>query len=76
MIYKMDEQTEKFTLYQSLQTRGAFGLEYFSIADKHFLAVANFYDGTYQLDWNGMESSLSSFSEYLQREQVTSHFLR
>ena len=54
----MDEQTEKFALYQTLQTRGAFGLEYFSIGDKHFLAVANFYDGTYQLDsavyqWNG-----------------------
>ncbi|XP_078354450.1 uncharacterized protein LOC144639061 [Oculina patagonica] len=59
MIYKMDEQTGKFTLYQTLQTRGAFGLEYFSIADKHFLAVANKYDGTYQLDsavyqWNGL----------------------
>ena len=58
MIYKMDEQTGKLTLYQTLQTRGAFGLEYFSIAGKHFLAVANHYDGTYQLDsavfqWNG-----------------------
>ena len=58
MIYKMDEQTGKFNLYQTLQARGAFGLEYFSIADKHFLAVANYHDGTYQLDsavyqWNG-----------------------
>ena len=58
MIYKMDESTGRFTLYQTLQTRGAYGLEYFSIADKHFLAVANYYDGTYQLDsviyqWNG-----------------------
>ena len=58
MIYKMDEQTGKFTLYQTLQTRGAYGLEYFSIAGKHFLAVANHHDGTYQLDsavfqWNG-----------------------
>ena len=58
MIYKMNESTGRFTLYQTLQTRGAYGLEYFSIADKHFLAVANFYDGTYQLDsviyqWNG-----------------------
>ena len=58
MIYKMNEQTGKFTLYQTLLTRGTFGLEYFSIADKHFLAVANYYDGTYQLDstvyqWNG-----------------------
>ena len=58
MIYKMDESTGRFTLYQTLQTRGAYGLEYFSIADKHFLAVANHYDGSHQLDsviyqWNG-----------------------
>ena len=58
MIYKMDESTGKFTLYQTLKTQGAYGLEYFSIADKHFLAVANHYDGTYRLDsviyqWNG-----------------------
>ena len=58
MIYKMDERTEKLTLYQTLKTRGAFGLEYFSIGGKHFLAVANYHDGTYQLDsvvfqWNG-----------------------
>ena len=58
MIYKMKQTTGKFTLYQTLQTRGARGLEYFSIADKHFLAVANIYDGTYLLDsviyqWNG-----------------------
>ena len=58
MIYKMNEQTGKFNLYETLQTRGATGLEYFSIADKHFLAVANHYDGTYLFDsavyrWNG-----------------------
>ena len=58
MIYKMNEQTGKFKLYQTLQTRGAYGLEYFSIADKHFLAVANYYNGTYLLDsvvyqWDG-----------------------
>ena len=58
VVYKMDEPTEKFTLYQTLQTRGAYGVEYFSIADKHFLAVAHFWDGTHQLDsvvfqWNG-----------------------
>ena len=54
----MDESTEKFTFYQTLQTRSAYGVEYFSIAGKHFLAVANHWDGTYQLDsvifqWNG-----------------------
>ena len=58
MIYKMDKSTGRLSLYQTLQTRGAYGLEYFSIANKHFLAVANHYDGTYRLDstvyqWNG-----------------------
>ena len=58
VVYKMDEPSEKFTLYQTLQTRGAHGVEYFSIADKHFLAVAYHWDGTYQPDsvvfqWNG-----------------------
>ena len=58
VVYKMDESTEKFTFYQTLQTRSAYGVEYFSIAGKHFLAVANHWDGTYQLDsvifqWNG-----------------------
>lgn len=58
MIYKMGESTGRFTLYQTLQTRGAYDVEYFSIADKHFLAVANHHDGTNLLDsviyqWNG-----------------------
>ena len=58
MIYKMDKSTGRLSLYQTLQTRGAYDLEYFSIANKHFLAVANLYDGTYRLDssvyqWNG-----------------------
>ena len=54
----MDKSTGRLSLYQSLQTKGAYDLEYFSIANKHFLAVANHYDGTYRLDstvyqWNG-----------------------
>jgi len=58
MIYKMNEQTGNLNLYHTLQTRGAVALEYFSIASKHFLAVANYYDGSHQIDsavyqWNG-----------------------
>ena len=58
MIYKMKESTGRFTLYQTLQTRGAHNLEYFSIADKQFLAVAYQFDGTYLQNsviyqWNG-----------------------
>ena len=58
MIYKMKESTGRFTLYETLQTRGALGVEYFSIAERHFLAVAYHWEGTYQLEsvifqWNG-----------------------
>ena len=73
MVYTMDESTGRFTLYQTLQTRGAHDLEYFSIFDKHFLAVANHYDGTYQLD---SESCVSSFRKYPQKVPATSHFSR
>ena len=57
-IYKIDESTGSFSLCQTLQTRGAYDLEYFSIGNKHFLAFAYYYDGTHQLDstiyqWNG-----------------------
>ena len=52
------KSTGRLSLYQSLQTRGAYDLEYFSIANNHFLAVANHFDGTHRLDstvyqWNG-----------------------
>ena len=58
MIYKMKESTGRFTLYETLQTRDALGVEYFSIAERHFLAVAYHWEGTYQLEsvifqWNG-----------------------
>ena len=61
MVYKLEEQTGKFNLLQILQTTGAYGLEYFSVADKHFLAVALFYDGTQNVmnstvyQWNGQQ---------------------
>ena len=60
VIYKMDECTGKFILYQALQTRRARDLEYFSFDNEHFLAFANFRDnGTYLIEsiiykWNGL----------------------
>ena len=76
MIYKMDKSTGRLSLYQTLQTRGAFNLEYFSITNKHFLAVANRQDGTYRLDStiyiNGMESCLFTSRNYQPMEQTTS----
>ena len=58
MIYRMDESTGILTSYQTLQTSGAFNIEYFTISNEHFLAVANHYDGTRLKDsiiykWNG-----------------------
>ena len=63
-IYKMDESTGRFKLYQTLQNNGSFDIEYFTIGKKHFLAVDSldsFYRGTndslncliYQ--WNGKQ---------------------
>ena len=59
MVYKMDELTGKFSLYQKLQTRGANDIKYFAIANKHFITVTNHYDDGNRLmdsviyQWNG-----------------------
>ena len=60
-IYKMNNFTEKFSLYQTINTMDAAGMTYFTMADKHYLTVANrrsvFKDRLkstiYQ--WNGQE---------------------
>ena len=54
----MDESTGKLTSYQTLQTSGAYDIEYFTISNEHFLAMANHYEGTRLTDsiiykWNG-----------------------
>ena len=40
-IYKLDDSTRKFNRYQAIETRGGRDMEYFTIANKHYLAVAN-----------------------------------
>ena len=40
-IYKLNDSTGKFFHYQSIDTTGGRHVEYFTIADKHYLAVAN-----------------------------------
>ena len=37
----MNNFTEKFSLYQTMNTMGAADMKYFTMADKHYLAVAN-----------------------------------
>ena len=51
-IYKMNHFTEKFSLYQTINTMGAADMTYFTMADKHYLAVAN--------RWNGFKNQLNS----------------
>ena len=60
-IYKMNNFTEKFSLYQTINTMDAAGMTYFTMADKHYLAVANrrsvFKDrlNSTIYQWNGQE---------------------
>ena len=39
-IYKLEDSTGTFLLYQTIDTKGGRDMEYFTIADKHYLAVA------------------------------------
>lgn len=58
-IYKFNDLTGKFFLYQTVGTHGGHDVEYFTISGKHYLAVANVYNGTtHRLNsviylWNG-----------------------
>ncbi|XP_068731164.1 thrombospondin-type laminin G domain and EAR repeat-containing protein-like [Montipora capricornis] len=58
-IYKLNESAGNFTLHQTINTTGACDIEYFMIADKHYIAIANRKDGSiYNLNssvfqWNG-----------------------
>ena len=58
-IYKLDDSTGMFYRYQTIDTKGGHDMEYFTIADKHYLAVANYRSKTtYRLNsaiyqWNG-----------------------
>ena len=58
-IYKFNDLTGKFFLYQTIGTHGGHDVEYFTISGKHYLVVANVYNGiTNRLNsviylWNG-----------------------
>ena len=58
-IFKFNDLTGKFFLYQTIGTHGGHDVEYFTISGKHYLAVANVYNGnTYRINsviylWNG-----------------------
>ena len=58
-IYKFNDLTGKFFLYQTIGTHGGHDVEYFTISGEHYLAVANVDNGTtHRLNsviylWNG-----------------------
>ena len=45
-IYKQNDSTGIFFVYQTLGTHGGIDMEYFKTGDQHYLAVANYYNGT------------------------------
>ena len=58
-IYKFNDLTGKFFLYQRIATNGGHDVEYFTISGEHYLAVANVFKGTTNrigsviYSWNG-----------------------
>ena len=60
-IYRLEDSTGKFYLKQTIDTIGGCDMEYFTITDKHYLAVANLRDKTtFRLNsaiyqWNGYQ---------------------
>ena len=54
-IYKFNDSTGKFFLYQTIATNGAMDVKYFTISDEHYLAVANFWTehDSVIYKWNG-----------------------
>ena len=54
IIYKFSDSTRKFVLYQTLDTKQlTFDVEYFTISDEHYLAVANPFNTSVIYRWNG-----------------------
>ena len=45
-IYKFNDSTGKFFLYQTIGTNGGLDVKYFTISGEHYLAVANSFNGT------------------------------
>ena len=45
-IYKFNDSSGEFSLYQTIGTNGGRDVEYFTISGEHYLAVANYFNGT------------------------------
>ena len=53
IIYKFSDSTRKFFLYETLDTKNVWDIEYFTISDEHYLAVTNLFNTSVIYRWNG-----------------------
>ena len=79
-IYKFNDLTGKFFLYQTIATNGGADVEYFTISGEHYLAVANAYNGTTRRInsviylWNG--TLFVAFQNFATKGAISFHFFK
>ena len=79
-IYKFNDLTGKFFLYQTIATNAGHDVEYFTISGEHYLAVANAYNGTTRRInsviylWNG--TLFVAFQNFATKGAVSFHFFK
>ena len=79
-IYKFNDLTGKFFLYQTIGTHGGHDVEYFTISGEHYLAVANVVNGTTKrlnsviYRWNG--TSFFAFENIATKGAASFNFLQ
>ena len=76
----MNNFTGKNSLYQTINTIGVEDMEYFTMADKYYLAVSNF-QSNLRGDWSqsfisGTDKSLLFFKTLQREEQVNKSSLK
>ena len=62
-VYKLNDNTRIFQLYQTIETRGAHDIAYFQITNGHFIVVANEASGTSSSKTFGVPSTVYRFFE-------------
>ena len=79
-IYKFNDLTGKFFLYQTIATNAVADVEYFTISGEHYLAVANAHNGTtWRINsviylWNG--TLFVAFQNFATKGAISFHFFK
>ena len=79
-IYKFNDLTGKFFLYQTIATNAGADVEYFTISGEHYLAVANAHNGTTRRInsviylWNG--TLFVAFQNFATKGAISFHFFK